>query len=184
MAQDTKEKFSRWTIFFHWTIAITIISLLCVGTYMVENKAYFLYGYHKSIGAMIFLVILARIVWRFKNGWPTPINTQHAFELKLARVSHWILLIGSIMFPISGMTMSIFGGHGLHVFSLELLPVNLVEGRYVPLNAGLSKLGATVHNGLKWIMSLTILLHIAGAMKHHLFYKDGTLRRMLGKRVD
>ena len=184
MTLDTKEKFSKWTIVFHWAVAFCVISLLCVGTYMKENKAFFLYQYHKSIGVLVFVLLSARIVWRFKNGWPTPLNTRHAYELKLARISHWILLIGTIMFPISGMTMSIMGGHGLHIFAIELLPVNFVDGQYVPVNASLSKLGATIHHWLKWIIGITILIHIAAALRHHFWYKDDTLRRMFGKRID
>ena len=42
--------------------------------------------------------------------------------------------------------------------------------------------GLTV--GLHWlvgrIMIAAVLLHVAGALKHHFVDKDGTLRRMLG----
>jgi cytochrome b561 len=33
------------------------------------------------------------------------------------------------------------------------------------------------------VVIAVLLLHIAGAFKHHLINKDGTLRRMLGRAV-
>jgi len=32
------------------------------------------------------------------------------------------------------------------------------------------------------ILPAIIVLHVAGALKHHYFYKDATLNRMLGKK--
>lgn len=184
MAQDTKHQFSKLTVFFHWVVALTIIGLLCVGTYMNEFKVYSLYPIHKSVGMIIFLVILARIFWRIKNGWSQALATHNAFELKLAKVSHWILITGSVLFPISGMLMSAMEGRGLAIFGIELLAKNSVDGKVVAINRTLAELGETVHYWLAWIMAATIIVHIAGAVKHHFVYKDGTLRRMLGKRVD
>jgi len=184
MSQDTKQQFSKLTVFFHWAVALTIISLLSVGVYMEEFKAYFLYKYHKSIGILIFLVIIGRIIWRIKNGWPIPLNTQHANEQKLAKLVHWVLIIGTLTFPLSGMMMSALGGHGLPMFGLELFPANYVDGKAIPINKELAQLGGNIHYWLGWTMIVTIVIHITGALKHHFVYKDGTLRRMLGKRVD
>ena len=38
-----------------------------------------------------------------------------------------------------------------------------------------------VHGLLLWVMLTAIVLHVAGALKHHLVDKDGTLKRIMGK---
>ncbi|WP_340689638.1 hypothetical protein [Candidatus Ruthia endofausta] len=41
--------------------------------YMEENKVCSLYPIHKSIGILVFGVILMRVICRIKNGWPVSI---------------------------------------------------------------------------------------------------------------
>jgi cytochrome b561 len=66
--RDTKDKLSNLTIFLHWVVGLTIIALAAVGVYMSENEAFELYPIHKSIGVLIFAVIIVRVYWRFVNG--------------------------------------------------------------------------------------------------------------------
>ncbi|MEM8593257.1 MAG: cytochrome b [Pseudomonadota bacterium] len=181
---DTKEQFSKITLVLHWLIAITIIAMMIVGTYMQDNKVYDMYPTHKSIGMLIFLVILVRVVWRLKNGWPTPIGTQNSIEHMLAKSVHWVLLIGTVLFPISGMIMSGTGGHGLAIFGLELLASNYdATGKAIALNAQAAENANTLHGILPKVIGAAVILHIMGALKHHFVDKDGTLRRMLGNRI-
>jgi len=183
MSKDKLNTLSKTSVVLHWLVAITIMCLLGVGIYMEEFKAYGLYKIHKSVGILIFVVILGRVIWRLKQGWPEPVNKQHAHEMRLARISHWVLLIGSVLFPISGMLMSAMGGHGLPIFGFELLGPNIVNGERAPINADLASIGSSIHYWLGWIMLACIALHITGALKHHFVYKDGTLKRMLGKDI-
>lgn len=183
---DSKQKLSGITVTLHWTVAITVICLLAVGIYMEENEVYSLYPIHKSVGAIIFLVILARVGWRISQGWPTPVSQFAKAELILTRVTHYVLLIATVLMPLSGMTMSIAGGHGLDVFSLEIVAANpdpANPDKMLPLNKSLAKLAHGAHGLIANILIAAILLHIAGALKHHVIDKDGTLRRMLGKKV-
>lgn len=184
MAQDTLQKFSKRTVILHWIVGLSILTLMGVGVYMSKNKVYSLYDIHKSVGILIFAVIILRIIWRLKNGWPKPLNTQHAMELKLAKIVHWVLIIGTILFPLSGMMMSGAGGYGLPIFDFELLAANRVDGKTVPLNATVAGIGSQLHEVLLWIMGGAIFLHVAGALKHHFVYKDKTLARMLGQNVE
>lgn len=185
--RDTKEKFSHATIGLHWLVGLTIISLLSVGIYMEEFEAYDLYPIHKSIGMLIFAIILIRVVWRLTNGWPAPAANYKKWEHNLAIVVHWTLLIGTIIFPISGMVMSGAGGHGLAIFGLEVYPHNpdpLDPTSVIPFNETMAGIAHEIHEILGKVFILAISLHIAGAFKHHLMDKDGTLRRMLGKKLD
>jgi cytochrome b561 len=184
--RDAPEKFSRLTIALHWLVGLTIIAMVAVGLYMTDNDAYNLYPIHKSTGILLFTVVLIRVIWRVINGWPTPVSRYQAWEHNLAKVVHWVLIIGTVLMPISGMMMSGAGGHGLNIYGLELLAVNhdpANPGDVIALNGGAAELGHETHEIVGKIMIGAILLHIAGALKHHFIDKDGTLRRMLGSRI-
>lgn len=184
--KDTQNRLSHLTISLHWLIALTIIGLLATGIYMEENKAYALYPIHKSIGIIIFVFVMIRVVWRVINGWPEPASTYKKIEQITAKIVHWILIVGTVLMPVSGMMMSGGGGHGLDIFGLEILAVNFDPNNpkeIIALNETVGEIGHKLHGLCGNIMIAAILLHIAGAFKHHFMDKDGTLRRMLGFKI-
>lgn len=185
MPADSKQKLSTTTVVLHWLVGLGIIMLMIVGFYMSQTESYNLYPVHKSVGAIMLIFILWRLVWRIMQGPLTPVSQYKGWEIALAKVVIVVLLIGTLLFPVSGMMMSYFGGHGLQIFGLELAAQNLgMDGKPAPINASLAGIGHETHEYLLPIMGIAILLHIAGAYKHHFADKDGTLKRMLGKRVD
>ncbi|MCI5060679.1 MAG: cytochrome b [Alphaproteobacteria bacterium] len=186
MTKDTKEKLSPLTITLHWIVGLTIIGLLALGIYMSQASDYGFYPLHKSIGITIFLIIITRVIWRLINGWPEPVSQYQKIEHMLARIIHYILLIGSVLIPLSGMIMSIMGGHGAAIFGLEIAARNfdpLDPSKAIPHNAELAKLGSFLHEWVSYVVIGALVLHVAGALKHHFISKDATLRRMLGGKV-
>lgn len=186
MQLDTAEKFSPVTLLLHWIVGLSIIGLLAVGVYMAENEVWSLYPIHKSFGFLIFFVVLLRVVWRLKNGWPTPVSQYSKVEQILAKVVHWVLIIGTVLMPISGMMMSTMGGHGLEVFGLEVVGANMNPEnptKTLPINKELASFFHGAHHWLGEAMIVAVILHVVGALKHHIIDRDGTLRRMLGARV-
>lgn len=168
--------------FFHWTVALLMIGLLGAGLYMEQNNVYSLYPIHKSLGILALLIILPRVVNRMIKGWPEPVdNSDYAkHEIMLSKVIHWVLIIGTVLMPISGMMMSGAGGHGLDVFGLQLLAENTnAAGQAVPLNEQAASIGHQIHGLLGKILIACIALHVIGAFKHHLIDKDDTLKRMI-----
>lgn len=82
--------------------------------------------------------------------------------------------------------MSVMSGHGASLFGLELITrtpgsANLAE--VIALAGTLVALAYQIHSLAGDILIVGVVLHIAGAYKHHLVDKDGTLRRMLGAGV-
>lgn len=181
---DTQTALSKQTIVLHWIVAIGMIVMLAVGVYMEENKAYELYPLHKSFGVLIVVFVLWRIYWRAKNGWPTPVRQYRPVEIKLSKIVHWLLIVGTILMPISGMMMSGLGGHGIPLFGLELVARNpdpADPSKVIALNETLAQAGKAMHGLGGNILIAAVLLHIAGALKHHMIDKDNTLKRMIGK---
>lgn len=182
MKKDNKFKLSFLTVFLHWLIAIAMIALLSSGIIMKELSIYFIYPIHKSIGVIIVLFVLFRIFWRIKNGWPVPLNEADIYQF-IARIIHYILIIGTLLMPISGMIMSAMGGYGIEVFGYEIFPKNyesLESSTIIPINYDISKLASLFHRFLGYLIISALILHILGALKHHFIQKDRTLKRMFG----
>ena len=185
---DSKTRLSRVTVALHWIVALAIIALLASGVIMEEFEIRQMTPIHKSIGVIAFAIILARIVWRVRQGWPQPVREYERWEQRLSKIVHYTLIIGSVIMPATGIGMSIAGGSGVDIFGLVLVPENLnpdpaARDRFMPINETAAEINAEVHEIVGNIMIIAVLLHIAGALKHHIMDKDGTLRRMLGKTV-
>ncbi|WMW79295.1 cytochrome b [Undibacterium cyanobacteriorum] len=178
------QRLSKLTISLHWIIAATMIVLLAVGIYMAETDAWALYPWHKSFGILIFPVAVARVLWRIKEGWPEPVGDYPRYEQILAKLTHYALLLGTLLMPISGMVFSSMSGHGFELFGIPLAaahPSPDKPGEVVPVNESLADFAHEAHEVIGWILILAIALHVIGALKHHVIDKDQTLQRMRGK---
>lgn len=180
---NTVAPLSKLTIRLHWLIAAAMISLFAVGQYMTNTETWSLYPTHKSMGMLVLILVLPRIVLRVIEGWPTPVAEAPPFQERIAKIVHWALILATVAMPLSGMLMSGAGGHGLYIFGLELAenpdPAN--PGRSLPLNESLQGIGSLGHEIWGKVLALSVVLHVAGALKHHIKDKDATLTRMLGK---
>lgn len=178
---DTEKKLARTTIALHWLIAIAILGLCTLGIYMVRTETWGLYHWHKSIGLMLFALILARVAWRLKQGLPPPVREMSRWEHRASQCAHWLLLAATVALPITGMMFSGLGGHGFGIFGLEIVGSRYVNGAAVPINASLSVFGQSAHSWIGYGLLALVALHIGAALKHHFIDKDNTLRRMTGK---
>jgi cytochrome b561 len=120
-------------------------------------------------------------VWRIRNGLPQPVRPFSKFEHAASKAVHWLLLICIVVMPITGMIYSGASGYGLGIFGFEFFPTHYgADGQAVPFNAKLSDLGQSLHGYIGYFLLALIMVHLAGALKHHFSDKDRTLKRMLG----
>lgn len=181
---DKPNKLSMLTISLHWIIGILIMGLCAAGVYMTRAEAWDLYPIHKSLGVLVLSAALLRVLWRIKNGWPAPVADYSRLEHLAAKVVKWVLIIGTIALPVSGMLFSGASGHGFGIFSLVLVPAQHMPGNPAEVLAYSefwARAGASIHQATAYILIAAILLHVAGACKHHFVDKDATLNRMLNK---
>lgn len=176
--RDTHEKFTLPTIGLHWLIAIAMIAMLIFGLYIEDlprspDKGA-LIGLHKSIGVLILVFAVFRVYWRHLNKFPKAITELPNWQEKLAKLTHWVLLLGTLLLPISGIMMSIGGGHSIAVFGLEVFSSS---GEKIDF---LSEAGHIVHGFGGKLLIFFIILHVVGAIKHQVLDKDGTISRMFG----
>ncbi|MCW8863300.1 MAG: cytochrome b/b6 domain-containing protein [Colwellia sp.] len=53
-----------------------------------------------------------------------------------------------------------------------------VSGKAIALNEGVASIGHTLHDSLTAVLIAFIVVHVVGALKHHLIDKDATITRM------
>ncbi|MEA3404120.1 MAG: cytochrome b [Pseudomonadota bacterium] len=163
----------------HWISAFLFIGLIALGMYMHEleksPEKFELYDLHKSLGIGLFLLMMLRLVWLKISPNPEQLS-KNKFEHILGHAVKGILYLAMIMMPISGWVMSNSGGHEVAFFDFFVLPQIVGE------NETIHEIAKAIHGTAGPLMILVVLLHIAGALKHHFVYKDDTLKRMLGKK--
>jgi len=173
-------KLSNLTKILHAIIGISMILLLIIGIYMSDNEVFSLYPIHKSVGVIVFAFALFRIFTRIREGWPKPIGNAPKVQMMMAKLVHWGLITLTALYPASGMMMSGAGGHGIYIFGVELLASNYDEltDKAVALNETIASIGHTLHEALTGVLIFLIVVHVAGAIKHHIIDKDETITRM------
>lgn len=176
--KNTATHYGLFSIIFHWVLAILVIGLLGLGLYMTSldpsparSK---LYALHKSVGFIILVLGLIRIIWRIIN--ITPILSMPWWEKTAALIVHWAFYILVLAMPLSGWLMSSAAGYPVSFFGLFNLP-NLIEK-----NDYWRHFFADAHEVLSTILIVLIVIHVLATLKHHYYDKDNTLSRILSSR--
>lgn len=162
---------------FHWILALLIIGMGCLGWYMTwlpnAPSKIKIYALHKSIGLTILALLLLRVIWRLFDRRPTELPMPH-WQHIAARVVHIVLYAVMLLMPLSGWLFNSAGNFPLQWFGLFHVPS--LSGGENPL---LKVIAGILHLGLFWVLLIAFILHVGGALKHHLIDRDSTLLRML-----
>jgi len=173
--KNTQTDFGLVAKSFHWVIALLILGMVPLGFFMsgMENSPFKfeLYGLHKSFGLLVFFLGLARIVWRFVSPPPPALATHQKWEYLLANAAHIWLYVCLIALPLTGWLMSSAGGYPVGFFGIEM---PALMGK----NESLGGIFYELHEAFVYSILAILALHMAGALKHHIFDRDRTLKRM------
>jgi len=157
-------------------MALAIIAMLALGTRIADMQPglanLWLYSLHKSIGLILLVLVLARLVWHRISPPPAPQGTPGGWTIRLARAAHtafYLLLLG---IPLSGWVASSASGLDVMLFDRWVIPA------IAPVSEAWENAGWAVHGALTKVLMGLMLLHVAGALKREMD-GDGTLRRML-----
>ncbi|KTD78825.1 cytochrome b [Legionella waltersii] len=176
LIKNTTKQYGLIAILIHWIMAIFIIGLLAVGLYMVRLPIGLwklkLYGYHKEFGALVFLLILLRILWKLVNAAPTLPDHMPNWQKTAARSVHHALYIVVFFMPITGWLTSSAAGLSVSFFGLFTLPDLISANPIWEENLALA------HEVLGFTLIGLLGLHVGAVFQHYLVFKDNLLRRM------
>lgn len=167
---------------FHWLTALLIIAIIPLGVIanglpfetsdQLATKA-LVFSMHKTLGVTVFFVALFRVVWAVTQDKPGPLHPDRKAETFVAEVVHWVLYISLVAVPLTGWIE--------HAATTGFAPIWWPFGQslfFVPKSEAVSGIFGGLHWMFGKLMVASILLHIAGGLKHQFIDKDATLRRM------
>ena len=180
---NTRETYGSVARTLHWLTALLILTAIPLGA-VANNLPYdsaealarkaTLFSIHKTVGIAAFAVAVLRILWAVAQPKPHGIASHAAHEAWAAAAVHWLLYGSLVVVPLTGWIH--------HAATTGFAPIWWPFGQdlpFVPKDEGLAATFAGLHVVTKWVLIAAILLHVAGALKHHLIDRDATLRRML-----
>lgn len=166
----------------HWLTALLILTAIPLGLVASDlpydtaaalaQKAQ-VFSLHKTVGVAAFAVAVLRILWALTQARPVPVHPGRRAETLLADLVHWSLYIALVAVPLSGWIE--------HAATEGFAPILWPLGQGLPLvpkSETLARLVAGAHLLFGKLLIGAILLHVAGALKHAVIDRDGTLARM------
>lgn len=177
MLTDSRSGYGLISIAIHWISALLILFLFGLGIYMVD-LGYYDDWYHEapelhiSLGLVVLLLMLVRVVWRIVNPTPVELAAKRAQNLaaKFVKLGLYTFIF-IVLF--SGYLITTAKGQAASMFDLIKFPV-LTE-----LSSQNVDLAGAIHEYLAWGIVILVVLHVAGALLHHFIIRDRTLVRML-----
>ena len=172
---------SRW---FHWILGLAIIGMIAYGWWMNHFPAradrFFYRSIHADIGYVVLLLTVLRLVWRGVNRTPElPADTSR-WERIVARVSHGLLYLVTILVAMLGWahsgarTPNYADWFGLFQVPQITSPDKVAAGAYEER-----------HIFFAYVLLALIVIHLLGALWHHFVRRDRVAARMVrASRVD
>lgn len=151
-----------------------------------QAKAVVVFQLHKSLGLSILLLSIIRLMWRWRHPPPALPSSMPAWEMRIARATHWVFYALMIAVPLSGwlyVSTQWRGDSPLNIPTLwfgtfevpHLFGLNLLADE---LRAAYASLALESHELLAWSMAALLILHVAAALKHHFIHHDDVLVQM------
>ncbi len=178
--KNNKTHFGFIAVALHWLVVLSVFGLFGLGLWMTGLDYYdnwYKQGpwLHKSIGILLFLVVIFRLYWRWLTPPPVALSSHSSWEIRLAHFAHLLLYLLLLTIMISGYLISTADGRAIDVFDWFSIPATITSIPEQEDNAG------WIHLMLASFLIGLALLHAAAALKHHFIDQDQTFKRILGR---
>ena len=176
--QSALLRYSNVAATFHWvTVALVLFQLWLGFSFddMAKGPARDnLFTWHRTIGAIILLTVLARLAYRVTNPPPPYPPQLPAWERAAGTWNHRLFYIVLIAMPIGGL---------IAVSGLSPAPdITLLGGIHIPKLPGISKelgeMAGDVHKAAAWLLLALMAMHVAAALKHQFVDESRAAGRM------
>lgn len=180
MMRNSRQAYGLVAIVLHWLIALLIIGQLVFGTLMVriadQRLAFELIQWHKSLGFLTLALVVLRLAWRLAGPLPSYPATLPGWEIHSARAVHRLFYVLMLALPISGwvlVSVSVLAipTFAFYLFVIPHLPLGVSEDA--------ESFSAAAHRLLGYAMMVLVAIHVAAALRHEFWLRNGLLRRML-----
>lgn len=171
---ETYKAPARWL---HWLMALLILPMIPVGFIMIQDGLpralqNTMFISHKNLGTLALLLILARLIYRWRN--PPPPEPAHLapWQTRIAGLTHTALYALMLIMPLAGYIRVRAGG-----FPIEALDAMGIPS-LVPRSDALAEVAKSIHFYGAWALAILLAMHIGAALHHAIIKKDGVFSRM------
>ena len=172
---DTQSVYGWVSILLHWLTAAFIIVLWILGKSILNSAPEEIdarRALHVSMAASAWLIVLLRIVWRFRSGHPRVHGLTDRTH-RIAKTAHYIMLAVLLVMLLSGPVMVWASGRPVQIFDMVSIPGPFVESE------SLREMAWAAHSRAALALLILVVVHIGAALKHLMFHSDDTIVRML-----
>jgi cytochrome b561 len=161
----------------HWLVAVCVLTTAPVAIAMTRVSKGptqdILYNFHKSLGILILILMILRLVNRLAAGALTAAPEIEPWQKTISSVVHTSLYVLLVAMPIVGYIANSAYGAPTPFFGLFGLPPLLGK------NEALATQLFTIHRWVGWFLIFLVLMHVSAALYHHFIRGDSVLKRML-----
>jgi cytochrome b561 len=162
----------------HWLGALTILLLLGHGWWMThlaprpDRLAH--YAGHSALGYDFLVLLVLRLLWRWVNPVPILPADLKPWERAAAHIGHILLYVLMLVVSVTGWMVA----------STFRVPItkDLFGIDWPPLITGVDRSVRQWIEGshmiLAYLLAAVVVVHTAGALRHHFFKRNDVLRRM------
>jgi cytochrome b561 len=169
---------SKWL---HWLVALSVLTTVPIGLllpYLAPGPTQDgLYNFHKSLGVVILVLMVLRVINRFAVGAPAAEPGLARWQRAVSSAAHGMLYLLLIVQPIVGYWANSAFGAATPVFGLFQIPAMVATDQVFA-----ERLFA-LHRWIGILIALLVAMHIGAALQHFLIFRDGVLQRMLPRAI-
>lgn len=188
MHRTTERSYGAVAMLLHWMVALAVSGMVVLGLVMTRDDIgidlkFGLFQLHKSIGVTIFMVMIVRLVWRWRAPPPDLPAVTPGWQLRAAGISHISLYTLLLLLPLAGWASVSAANIRIPtvLFGVVTLPhIGYLE--HHPERRLLAGFTRDIHFYLAWTMVAVVAVHATAAIYHHTVLKDGLLWRMVPRR--
>ena len=177
MTYGTRPDYPAMSKWLHWLVAACVLTTAPVAIAMVrvgQGPAQdLLYNFHKSLGVLILLLMVLRLINRLVAGAPAPDPGIEPWQRTVSSAVHGALYLLLLAMPVVGYIANSAYGAPTPFFGLFTLP------KLVADNEALAKQLFALHRWTGFVVIVLVLMHVAGALFHYFVRRDTVLQRML-----
>jgi cytochrome b561 len=174
---DTPWRYGAISRLLHWTMALLLAwEFTGVIVYNILGKhpvSAFFNGTHSPIGAVLFCLILIRVLWALCNWRRRPTQSPNVLGW-FARVGHLVLYVVMLVLPSLGLLRAYGSGKGFTPFGVVVFPATGVRVDWMVAPANL------LHGVLGWTLMALVAGHIGMVVIHKVLLGDEVAARMMG----
>ncbi len=178
MIKNSRTAWGWPAILLHWLGAVLILLLLGHGWWMThlaprsDRLAH--YAGHAGLGYDLLALLILRLLWRWSHAVPDLPPDSKPWERLAAQAGHIGLYVFMFAATLTGWALAGTFSSPLNKDAFGLA----VPAIFVSQDRAMHELFESSHKILSYLLAALIVIHIAGALRHHFIKRNDVLRRM------